>query len=186
MKKNKIILNFISFIILTSLSVTPVSAASTTRTGRVNSTYLTVYRYGYNYSIALDYASGGTITYYSDIVISNKTCDNSAAIGSFGCSIIAQQYSKSIHSASSAVTYVVNVQVSALTGAGIPIYVGSRNDTITVALSRSNSREINEDDITTTIEQGDLHYVQEDAENFALTYGVDIEIIEQYHVTNNE
>ena len=164
--KNKICRIF-SFVLTIIMVSTPIYAKNYTKTGSVNNAYLTTYRYGYNYSSTVNYdPNTGRITNASGLGVSNKYCDNSSAVGSFGCSVDVKPSSPAISSNGYSVSYRVSREVSSILGSGIPMYVGSQTDVITVS-SPGPSRSV--DELIVEVEKGTLYYNPIHASKYLIT-----------------
>lgn len=134
LKMKKILIMIVSGIVSLSILATSVITASYTKNGQIQSWYASLYLYDFDYSASITYngPGDGRITYANDMQFSNKVCNNSLAIGTFGCSIRVGQKSKTIAPEKGKVTYVVNVDVSVKNGIGVDIYMGTNQHIIEV------------------------------------------------------
>lgn len=165
MKKR--IIRIFSLILALFMASQPIYAKSYTKTGVVNNAYLTTYRYGYNYSSTVNYdPNTGKISSASGLGISGKYCDNSSAVGSYGCSVNISPSSPSISSNGYSATYRVSTEVSSILGSGIPMYVGSQTDVITIS-SPGPSRSI--DELIVEVKKGEIYYNPEHAQKYPQT-----------------
>ncbi len=192
MKTLKRIITFATSLAILMLStVSPIYAATFITNRWVNSNYLTTYVYRYMVTVSLEHKNK-TIISAGDLRFSQQNCNNSLAVGSFGCGIETSQKSVNVHSVNAA-TYKVNVDVSTMLGTGGYMYVGTTTDTLTfVVVDRPFALDLDNIDLTrmrTTdgqfeliYEPGkELHYDATAAQRFSEKYGVSIEEIEKYN-----
>lgn len=133
-KMEKVFVAIVSSLLCLSLLAISVTAASYTKNGHIQSWYASLYLYDFDYSASITYngPGDGKITSANNMQFTNKVCNNSLAIGTFGCSIRVGQKSKTIAPEKGKVTYVVNVDVSVKNGIGVDIYMGTNQHIIEV------------------------------------------------------
>ncbi len=155
MSKKKIYIFITSIVLAFSLSLGSASAATYTASARREGNLETTYRYGFNYSTVLGYNSPGNGLIYSasDLKFSGQTCKNQV-LGSYGCRTQVSQVSKSINSNQRAVTFRVEIMVHIINPIGIPIYVGTKYENLTVS-SPGPSRML--EDVKIKVEEGETH-----------------------------